>query len=284
MPEEEQNQRAGRAPMGLVPVPDPTILTTQQLLRELAALEEKTGARLDGIKAALEARLAAMDKAQELFNADLKRVPNDTDKQVAHLSTLVAEKFDSVQVQLTASADLQKEQFNSVATQFHERDVRVDQAAKDTRSAVDAALQAAALTLDEKFRSIQTQFIERDTRVEQTARDTRVAVDAALQAAEKAVGKQNESFALSIAKSETATQKQIDQQIALLQTATAGLNDKIDDIKDRLTRIEGAGVGQTGARSEAHTASSFTVSLVGIGLAILSSIIAALALSHTLTH
>jgi hypothetical protein len=270
MPEEEQNQRSGRALQGLVPVPDPTILTTQQLLRELAALEDKTTARLEGVRNALDARLAAMDRAQELFNTDLKRVPSDTDKQVTHLSTLVHEKFQSVQVQLTAFADLQKEQFHSVATQFHERDVRVDQAAKDTRSAVDAALQAAALTLDEKFHSIQTQFVERDTRVEQTARDTRVAVDAALQAAEKAVGKQNESFALSIAKSEAATAKSIDQQGAIIQTATNSLKSNIDDIKERLIRIEGMGLGQSGAKAEGHISNSFVLSMISVGIALVA--------------
>ena len=91
----------------------------------------------------------------------------------------------------------------------------------------------------EKFDSIQVQFAERDTRTEQTSRDSKVAVDAALQAAKEAVGEQNKSSALAIAKSEASTTKQIDQQGLLIASSTQGLDDKIDDIKDRLTRIEG---------------------------------------------
>ena len=102
----------------------------------------------------------------------------------------------------------------------------------------------------ERFESIEKQFRERDVRVEQTARDTKVAVDAALQAAEKAVGKQNESFALSINKSEAATLKQIDAQSATLTTATASLDGKIGDVKERLTRLESLSIGQGNAVDE----------------------------------
>lgn len=101
--------------------------------------------------------------------------------------------------------------------------------------------------MDERFNGVEKQFKERDVRTEQTARDTKVAVDAALQAAEKAVNKQNESFALSIEKSEEATIKQIDQQGRLLETATKASNDKIDDLKERVLLIEGRTIGLSGA-------------------------------------
>jgi hypothetical protein len=96
---------------------------------------------------------------------------------------------------------------------------------------------------EEKFRSVAIQFVERDTRTEQTSRDSKVAVDAALQAAKEAVGEQNKSSAMAIAKSEAATTKQIDQIGVIIQTNTAGFNDKIDDIKSRLTIIEGKATG-----------------------------------------
>jgi hypothetical protein len=96
---------------------------------------------------------------------------------------------------------------------------------------------------EEKFHSIAIQFSERDTRTEQTSRDSKVAVDAALQAAKEAVGEQNKSSALAIAKSEAATTKQIDQIGVILNATASGLNDKIDDIKNRLTLIEGRSKG-----------------------------------------
>lgn len=98
-------------------------------------------------------------------------------------------------------------------------------------------------SFDEKFRSIGTQFAERDTRTEQTSRDSKVAVDAALQAAKEAVGEQNKSSALAIAKSEASTTKQIDQIVVLINSTTSSLNDKIDDIKQRITTFEGRGEG-----------------------------------------
>ena len=91
---------------------------------------------------------------------------------------------------------------------------------------------------EEKFRSIATQFIERDIRTEQTARDSKVAVDAALQAQKEAAGAQNESNAASISKSEAAFTKQIDQIGVIIATTSKGADEKIDDLKTRLTAVE----------------------------------------------
>jgi hypothetical protein len=91
----------------------------------------------------------------------------------------------------------------------------------------------------EKFSSIQTQFTERDVRTEQAAGAVKIAVDAALQAQKEAVGEQNKSSSTAISKSEQATVKQIDQLSVLIQTMTKAFDDKIGDVKDRLTRIEG---------------------------------------------
>ena len=160
------------------PIPDPTLLTTQQLHREILGLRE-----------VIETRLIGMDKAIELIQTAADKVPSKMD------------------IAITQLRELQ----------------------------------------DEKFNSIQVQFKERDTRTEQTSRDSKVAVDAALQAAKEAVGEQNKSNALAIAKSEAAFTKQIDSTGTLITTTTNGINDKIDDIKERLTLVEGhaKGAGDT---------------------------------------
>lgn len=101
-------------PPSSIPVPDPSVLTTQNLHRELASLKE-----------ALETRLAAMDKATELLNENVTRVPTDVDKAIAHLQSLHDEKFSSVD------------------KQFKERDTRTDKIAELNQKAIDAALQAA---------------------------------------------------------------------------------------------------------------------------------------------
>lgn len=186
------------------PVPDPTLLTTEALKREIASLKEVVFTRLDG-----------MDKAVSIFREDITRVPTDTDKQIQHLKELVLETFEVVH---------------------------------------------------EKFRSVQTQFVERDVRVEQTAKDTKIAVDAALTAAEKAVGKQNESFSLSINKSEAATTKQIDQLGQVIQSETKALLGFINDMKDRLNRIEGQDVGKQTAVTTQQTSNTSLVAIIGLAI------------------
>ncbi len=209
------------------PVPDPTILTTQQLMREIASLKELLVSRLD-----------AMDKAVTLLNDGASRSPTINEVYLQH-----------------------EEKLSSIHQHFEERDKRFEQAAVVHSTAISAAMKAAgeaqiAVTEktkhleelhSEKFRSIQVQFMERDTRTEQTSRDAKVAVDAALQAAKEAVGEQNKSSALAIAKSEASTAKQIDQIQVVINSNTKGTDDKIDDLKTRLTTIEGrsAGVGST---------------------------------------
>jgi hypothetical protein len=141
---------------------------------------------------------------------------------------------------------------------------------------VDRKIANLRVLHEEKFTSIQVQFAERDTRTEQSARDSKVAVDAALSAAKEAVGEQNKSSALAIAKSEAGTAKQIDQQALLIATATKALDEKIGDIKDRLTRIEGQSIGQTVAREDTKSLWAILIAAVGAVIAI-GTVIAALA-------
>ena len=162
------------------PVPDPTVLTTQQLQREIGGSRELVESRISGFKDTIETRLGGMDKAITLLQTQSDRLPSLILDAVKQLQSL------------------------------HE----------------------------EKFRSIETQFIERDTRTEQTSRDSKVAVDAALQAAKEAVGEQNKSNALAIAKSEATFTKQIDQIGVLISTLQKGLDEKIDDLRLRMQVTE----------------------------------------------
>ena len=116
----------------------------------------------------------------------------------------------------------------------------------------------------EKFASIQTQFTERDTRTEQTQRDSKVAVDAALQAAKEAVGKQQEGGDKAIAKSEAATIKQLDQIQLLIKTSVEGLDSKIADVKERLTRLESEDKGKQAAVTTQQTSNASVVGIIGL--------------------
>jgi hypothetical protein len=200
---------------GWTPRPDPTLLTTQQLVREISALKEQLVREIDAQKEIVFTRLDGMDKAIELFNDNITRVPTDTDKQISHLREL------------------------------H----------------------------DEKFKSIATQFQERDIRSEQGARDNKAAIESALLAAKEQVSQQNQNSALSISKSEAASAKQFDQIAALLQTTTGALSDKIDDIKDRLTHLEGKGVGQNAATTTQRAAQTTQLASSNNAIAIVAIVI-----------
>jgi chromosome segregation ATPase len=99
---------------------DPTVLTTQALRQGLEDLEKLFETKLE----VLRERLHGIDRATELLNAQVTRVPTDVDKQVGHLSSLMGEKFDGV------------------AKQFEERDKRGERESRDNKVAVDAAFAA----------------------------------------------------------------------------------------------------------------------------------------------
>jgi len=130
---------------------------------------------------------------------------------------------------------------------------------------------------EEKFRRIDTQIAERDTRSEQTSRDSKVAVDAAFAAAKEAVGEQNKSNALSIAKSEAATMKQFDLLIGAMATGGKSVDDKIDDIKQRISVIETT-------RTASHEGVSNLGTMVLGVLVGLSSVASIIAIFISLAH
>jgi hypothetical protein len=134
------------SPQGSTPVPDPTLLTTAALTREIAALKELVVTRLD-----------AMDKAQALFDMNLNRVPTDTDKQIGHLKELVSGRFDTVD-----------EKFHGIETQFTERDTRSERESKDNKVAVDAAFAAQKEAASEQNKSNTLAISKSETSTSET--------------------------------------------------------------------------------------------------------------------
>jgi len=137
---------------------------------------------------------------------------------------------------------------------------------------VEARIIATEKLRDEKLAQVQTQIHERDQKVTDAAITTKDAVDAALAAAEKTNTKTESNFV-----------KQVDQLQILIQASTHALDDKITDAKERLTRIEAAAVGRMDTKAETHTASTFTVSLIGIALTALG-LLAAFLITHPAGH
>jgi hypothetical protein len=107
-----------------IPVPDPSILTTQQLRHEQGTLRE-----------IIEARLNGMDIAARLLADNVNRVPSDVDIRIRHLTDLFSERMEGLRV---ATLSLAK----GIQLQFDERDIRHRATEDAAKVAVHAALQA----------------------------------------------------------------------------------------------------------------------------------------------
>ena len=69
------------------PVPDPTLLTTQQLLREIGTVREL-----------FDARLAAVDRSISVLQSGIDRVVSQVSSEVGQLRDLHSERFKSIEV------------------------------------------------------------------------------------------------------------------------------------------------------------------------------------------
>jgi hypothetical protein len=142
---------------------------------------------------------------------------------------------------------------------------------------------------EEKFSSIELQFAERDVRTNQAAIASAQALAAALQAAKEAVFEQAQAAAKAAEKTELSTTKQIDLIQNQIKTLGDTFGDKIDDLKGRIDRGEGAGLGSATTLIETRAGATFEQAgsiaraaqlrtTVSIGVAALSSLIAVVAL------
>lgn len=117
---------------GSRPTPDPTLLTTRQLIREVDAIKELYEVRFqcvdEGVKLHLEkidVRFDGMDKAILLVKEIAQKIPSVVDEKIKALE------------------GVQEVKFSSIGNQFDERDKRTEQLSLADKTAVAAALQAA---------------------------------------------------------------------------------------------------------------------------------------------
>lgn len=116
---------------GSRPVPDPTVLTTEQLERAIKAERE----RVDGQIQVLEERLAGIDRATELRLKDIIDIPKIIDEKIRHLKDLTSERFDSIGRQLDVAESQRVEQ------------------KEDSKTGLDAALAAQKEAASEQNKS-----------------------------------------------------------------------------------------------------------------------------------
>ena len=142
---------------------------------------------------------------------------------------------------------------------------------------IDAAVHHLRELHEEKFRGIDKQFFERDTRGQKSEVESKAALAAALQAAKELSVEQNKSSAESIAKSEAATNKQIEQMGVQMASDKNAANDKIDDLKQRLTIVESRKAGGDATKDDNRA----NIALI---VAVLTAAVAVIAFMYSTTH
>lgn len=85
---------------GSRPVPDPTVLTTQQLYREIESAREMTETLIDGLREILDEKFSSIDRQLQLV--EQQRVEQKQDTKAAVDAALTAQK-EAVKEQTTAS-------------------------------------------------------------------------------------------------------------------------------------------------------------------------------------
>src|ERR1700722_3754137 len=130
---------------GSRPDPDPTLLSTQQTIREQDALKELVLSIVDGKFSVIDTRLSGMDTAIKLVREDSAKFPEFARDQVNQLRELHGEKF------------------NSINTQFNEVDKRTTQLSTADKTAAAAALQAAKEAVGAQNTSNSTAIAKSET-------------------------------------------------------------------------------------------------------------------------
>lgn len=209
----ETNARKGE----VLPNPDPSVITTESIDRAVNNLEEKIKSRIDG-----------MEKAVEVFHADLVRVPTLLDRSILGLREIIEQRLDG----MDKAIELLQVSSSKIPL-FIKNDVQ------QLRELHEEKFNSISEQTNIQFAGIATQFMERDKRTEQLSLADKTAIAAALQAQKEAAGAQNESNAAANVKMETNFAKLIDQGQALLLEMRRNTEAQINDLKSRLDKGEG---------------------------------------------
>ena len=219
-----------------------------------AITTEAIDRRVDNVMSIIAARLDGMDKAIIVFQDNLTRVPTELDRRVDSLKELIETRINAIENNANRIED------RSLGNVVIVQNALIN-------------LRELAATTEQKFKSIAEQFSERDTRTEHDANSITVAMETAFAAA-----KENTS------KIETSFTKNIDGQSELIKANIKSTDDKIADLKDRLTAIENRADGMTQASRESQSRSQDSAArlmgIIAIAVALAIGIVEVLIRGH----
>ena len=191
----------------------------------MRAEREFITAQIDAVQASvpalrnlIEQRLGAMDLAAQVLARSIEKFPSDLDRAVSNVREVLLGETKRVQ--------------NTTEEKF---------------TAVSGSLENIREVLLAEIKRVQSVTEEKFTAIDGTFSSNALALTAALAAQKEAAAEQNKSNTLAITKSESSTKETIAANAVQAQTGLASLENQFDDIKERVVRIESAGVGDNAA-------------------------------------
>jgi hypothetical protein len=226
----------------VIPNPDPSRITSEQIEKAVANSESKINTKIDGI-----------EKAIEVQHEDLVRVPTLLDRAIGSQRELTDARFANI------SSDIVQMR---VLLDVHEVLRQVPhitrEAINQLHGLVESELSKLNSIMDERFRAVDEKFSELGTRTDQRAGDTKLAVDAAFAAANISTGKIEAGFT-----------KSIDEQAKVIAVIAKNSEDKIADLKDRITTLESRGNGMAQFAGWIFAGVGMFVGLTLVGIALI---------------
>ena len=207
--------------------PNPSVIIAEAIDRAIANATAIQVARFD----ATHTRVDGVEKAVEVFQADLTRVPTQLDRAIAGQSAIFYARLDAI------GKDLDR-----IYADLGMRGSDISEAITHLRDLSFGKIQELSSVTTERFTAVAAQFAERDTRTDQRAGDTKLAVDAAFAAAKEATGEIKTGFT-----------KQIDAMVVIIDTKTNNLSSTLGDLKERFTALEARTQGLTAGRETVRT-------------------------------
>lgn len=122
---------------------------------------------------------------------------------------------------------------------------------------------------EEKFHSVNKQLTLVETQRVEQKKDTKDAVDAALTAQKEAVREQTTASERAIAKSEASTKEALNNLTTTFNTAIAGLITNLDDLKERVGKIESIKQGGVESKRESQLTTTLVLSVLAVVLTVI---------------
>jgi len=219
-------------------------------------------------------------------------VPDPTTLTTEALRREVASLQVLIEQRITALKELQEQITSSLKQRSDEKELRLQEQLNALETQTRDLIAEAMRSCDTQFEHVRHQFKQVEAlRLEQKA-DTKAAVDAALTAQKEAVKEQTAAFREAVAKSDTATEKQIEQIGLAGNIAREELRRRADENKDRINDLErtlraalaevdakvnnvsAARTGEKESKSSTYATIGVVVAILAVGLAVLGALAA----------